>query len=69
MLHVFFDKPAVFQYVSQPSQTWIGFFSAIGGLLGLCLGVSLVTFVELVWLCLRLSAKAVAPSRSLVKPF
>ena len=59
ILQIFFDKPSVFQFVSQPSQTWIGFFSAIGGLLGLCLGISLVTFIELVWLCLRLAAKAV----------
>jgi hypothetical protein len=59
VLQIFFDKPSVFQFVSQPSQTWIGFFSAIGGLLGLCLGISLITFIELVWLCLRLGAKAV----------
>jgi hypothetical protein len=63
LLHVFFDRPAVFQYVSQPSQNWIGFFSSIGGLLGLCLGISLVTFIELFWLCLRLCAKAVQPVR------
>jgi hypothetical protein len=62
ILQIFFDKPSVFQFVSQPSQTWIGFFSAIGGLLGLCLGISLITFIELVWLCLRLGAKAVEPN-------
>ena len=59
MLHVFFDKPSVFQYVSQPSQTWISFFSSIGGLLGLCLGISLITFIELVWLCMRIGANVV----------
>jgi hypothetical protein len=62
ILQIFFDKPSVFQFVSQPSQTWIGFFSAIGGLLGLCLGISLITFIKLVWLCLRLGAKAVEPN-------
>ena len=66
ILHVFFDKPSVFQFVSQPSQTWISFFSAIGGLLGLCLGISLITFIELIWLCLRLGAKVVKPPSSRV---
>jgi hypothetical protein len=35
--------------------------SGIGGILGLCLGISLVTFIELFWLCLQLGAKAVEP--------
>ena len=35
-------------------QNWIDFFSAIGGLLGLCIGLSIVTFVELFWLGFRI---------------
>ena len=37
-----------------PTMTWIDFMSQVGGLLGLCIGVSIVTIIELVWLCLRL---------------
>jgi hypothetical protein len=35
-------------------MTWIDFLSQVGGLLGLCIGVSIITFIELFWLCLRL---------------
>ncbi len=30
----------------------------MGGLLGLCIGLSIVTIVEILWLCLRLIGKA-----------
>ena len=30
-------------------MTWIGFFSQMGGLLGLCLGFSLLSGVELIY--------------------
>ena len=35
-------------------MTWIDFFSTIGGLLGLVLGMDIITLVELVWLAMRL---------------
>jgi hypothetical protein len=54
ILQVYFDTPSVFQYLSKPSQNWVGFFSAIGGLLGFCLGISLVSFIEVVWLAIKL---------------
>jgi hypothetical protein len=62
VLQVYFDSPTVFKFVSQPSQTWIGFFSAIGGLLGLCLGVSIVTIFEILWLAFRLGEKICHPT-------
>ena len=61
IVNVFFDTPAVFLYSSQPAQTWVDFFAAIGGLLGLCFGFSIITLVEVIWLCLQL-AKSVSKS-------
>jgi hypothetical protein len=38
-------------------MTWIDYFSTVGGLLGLVLGMGIISFVELIWLCLRILAK------------
>ena len=54
LLHIYFKCSTVFQLGIQPTMTWIDFMSQVGGLLGLCIGVSIVTVIELVWLCLRL---------------
>jgi hypothetical protein len=51
------------EYQTFPSQSWIDFFSAIGGLLGLCIGLSIVTFVELFWLVLCIGANLIKPLR------
>jgi hypothetical protein len=40
----------------------VDFFSAIGGLLGLCLGLSIVTLIEIVWLCLKMGSKFLGPT-------
>ncbi len=36
-------------------MTWIDYFAEVGGLLGLVLGMGFVTFIEIVWLCLRIA--------------
>jgi hypothetical protein len=54
IFQVYFETPSVFQYLSKPSQNWVGFFSLIGGLLGFCLGISLVSFIEVIWLVIKL---------------
>jgi hypothetical protein len=41
----------------------INFFSVIGGLLGLCIGMSIVTFVELFWLLLKMGGIVVNKPR------
>ena len=61
VVQVFFEPAAVFLFGSQPSQTWIDYFSTVGGLLGLCIGISIVTVIELVWLALSLVRKVFAP--------
>ena len=58
ILSVYFDKPTLLQFGTQASQTWIQYFSNVGGLLGLCIGLSIVTIVEIIWLCMRLMEKA-----------
>ena len=53
-LHIYFKKSTVFQLGTQPTMTWIDFLSQVGGLLVLCIGFSIITIIELVWLCLRI---------------
>jgi len=57
IVQFYFMKSSVIEFETSPSQNWIDFFSAIGGLLGLCIGISIITFVELFWLCFRILRK------------
>ena len=57
LVQVYFKKSTVFQMGSQPRMTWIDYLSNVGGLLGLVLGMGIISFIELIWLCLRLGAK------------
>ena len=61
ILNIYFDTVSVMQFGTQASQGWIDFFSNVGGLLGLCIGLSIVTIIELVWLCFRLIGNARRP--------
>ena len=54
VLKVFFDSSTVMQYQSQPRQSWTDYFAAVGGALGLCIGLSIMTVIELIWLCIRM---------------
>ena len=52
---VYFDKSSVFMYSRDEAMTWVGFISQVGGLLGLCLGFSICSAVELLyWTTVRL---------------
>lgn len=53
LVSVFFNVPTVWMFTTTASSTWITFVSNVGGLLGLCVGISFVTAIELVWLCFR----------------
>ena len=61
ILNVYFDTVSVMQFGTQESQGWIDFISNVGGLLGLCIGLSIVTLIELIWLCFRLIGNARRP--------
>jgi hypothetical protein len=54
---VFFYEFTAIQYEAQLRQTWIDYFANVGGAFGLCLGFSITTLAELVWLILRLMAR------------
>ena len=54
VLKVFFDSSTVIQFKSELRQSWIDYFAAVGGALGLCIGLSLMTIVEIFWLCFRI---------------
>ena len=53
VVSVFFNVPTVWMFTTTASSTWITFVSNVGGLLGLGVGISFITAVELIWLCLR----------------
>ena len=52
---IFFDSTTVMMFTSQSRQSWLDYLSNVGGALGLCIGLSIITVVELVWLCLRMT--------------
>jgi hypothetical protein len=54
VLTVFFDSTTVMMFKSQRRQSWLDYFANVGGALGLCIGLSIITVVEIVWLCLRM---------------
>ena len=56
LVEIFFSKSTIFQMGRQPRMTWIDYFSNVGGLLGLVLGMGIISFIELFWLCLRIAA-------------
>ncbi len=57
LVHIFFRKATVIQMGSSQSMGWVDFFSNVGGLMGLVLGMGIVSLIELLWLCLRLTAR------------
>ena len=57
ILNVYFDSTTVMKFKSEKRQTWIDYFSIVGGALGLCIGLSIVTIVELFWVCLTIVKK------------
>ena len=49
MATFYFDTPTVFEYTTEERMTALGYISQMGGLLGLCLGISLISIVEVVY--------------------
>ena len=60
VIHFYFDSSTAFQFYREPRMTFTNFVSQVGGVLGLFLGFSLVSLVELLywflyrWICLML---------------
>ena len=56
LVEVYFRKSNIFQMGRQARMNWIDYFSTVGGLLGLVLGMGIISIIELIWVCLRLAA-------------
>ena len=63
VVQFYFKSASVLEFQTDVSQTWINFFSAIGGLLGLCIGISIVTFVEIFWLICTIVSNSLRPRK------
>ena len=55
VVNFYFSKPTIFQYKRIGRLSWIEYLCQIGGILGLALGASIISGVELVyWITIRL---------------
>ena len=55
VVNFYFDSPTCFEFFMDSSSSLYDFISQIGGFLGLCIGFSLVSAVEIVyWFTVRL---------------
>jgi len=57
MEEIIYKKSTIVELQSQIYMTWIDYFSAVGGLMGLVLGMGFFSIFELIWLCLRIGSK------------
>ena len=64
VLTVFFDSTTVMKYKSQRRQSWLDYLSSVGGALGLCIGLSIITIIEIFWLCVRLAGLCNSKNRN-----
>ena len=54
IVQVYFDTPTAIKFLTEPRQSWIDYISSVGGLLGLCIGLNIVTLIEIAWLLMRI---------------
>ena len=56
MVNFYFDKSSILQYIRQERMTKVDYISQIGGLLGLFMGISFISGIELIyWATFRLA--------------
>ena len=49
----------ILEYVRKKTMTWMGFLSMFGGYLGLCLGFSFISLIELIyWMLIKMTRDA-----------
>lgn len=53
VLNVFFESPVVLKFKTSQRLGWIDFIANVGGLLGLCVGLSIVTVIEMTLFTLK----------------
>ena len=56
LVEIYFRKSTIIQMGRQARMNWIEYFSTVGGLLGLVLGMGIISVIEVIWVCLRLVA-------------
>jgi hypothetical protein len=54
---IYFKKSTALQLGRKSKMSWIDYLSTVGGLLGLVLGMGFVSFIEVIWLLIRLIAR------------
>ena len=54
MVSFYFESPTVLEYLKEPKMTLLQFISQVGGLLGLCIGFSFISAIEILyWFIIR----------------
>ena len=59
IVQFYFKDSTIIEFKTSPKQGWIEYISNVGGLLGLCIGLSIITIFEIVWLFLRILSSIV----------
>jgi hypothetical protein len=49
MVNFFFEATTAYEFIRVPKMTWTDFVSQVGGMLGLCMGLSLVSIFEVIY--------------------
>jgi hypothetical protein len=57
MVQIIYQKSTLVQIQSQLTMNWIDYFSLVGGLFGLVLGMGFYSFFEIIWLSFRIAFK------------
>jgi hypothetical protein len=53
VVQIFFESAYITKIESSPKMSWIDYFSNVGGIFGLVLGMGIISVVELFWIILR----------------
>ena len=53
MVNIFFKDAYSTKYKRSPRLTWIDYFSSVGGIYGLVIGIGIISFLEMFWLLVR----------------
>ena len=54
LLEIVFDTSTMFVYQSSSTENWVNYLADVGGLLGIVLGMGFISFIEVIWLIVRL---------------
>jgi hypothetical protein len=66
-LNIYFDQSSALQFRTQASSNWIEYFANVGGVLGLFIGLSIVTVFEIIWILIRITASPVKDNLNKLK--